>query len=330
MDSLEPVSETIKTTSSHRGKTLKTLQAINQRHLLTSSLGPLTPLTTNPDFPSGMDGSIQSLYNRNTPLLVAHCLKNNKIKSQADLQKEIGQTPLHFKEFQQIHDFIMNTQRQKHFLRPLTPFETICFLASTTTKNISLTYTWLQSSNLQESNRHKTFWESTLNKPITKDQWLQACVFPHKCAISVRLQETSFKILTNWYITPNKLHKWFPTIPGHCWRCNREEGTLYHIWWECDLIKPFWNQVIKIIKHITKTKIHLDAACCLISITNCTLKKYKNSLTRFLITAAKTVIPRHWRNTAAPTTKEWLEEIHLLKRYGGDQGNSTREYRKCE
>lgn len=186
------------------GATLKTLQAINQRHLLTSSLGPLTPLTTNPDFPSGMDGSIQSLYNRNTPLLVAHCLKNNKIKSQADLRKEIGQTPLHFKEYQQIHDFIMNTQRQKHFFRPLTPFKTICFLASTTTKNISLTYTWLQSSDLQESNRHKTFWESTLNKPITKDQWLQACVFPHKCAISVRLQETSFKILTNWYITPNK------------------------------------------------------------------------------------------------------------------------------
>lgn len=60
-------------------------------------------------------------------------------------------------------------------------------------------------------------------------------------------------------------------------------------------------------------KIHLEAACCLINISNCTLKKYKNSLTRFLITAAKTVIPRHWRNTAAPTIKEWLEEIHLLK-----------------
>lgn len=61
-----------------------------------------------------------------------------------------------------------------------------------------------------------------------------------------------------------------------------------------------------------RNKILLNVACCLLHITTCSLRKYKQTLTRFLLTATKAVIPRHWRNTTTPTTKEWLEEAHLL------------------
>lgn len=155
-------------------------------------------------------------------------------------------------------------------------------------------------------------------------------MFAHKCAISTRLQETLFKLLTNWYSTPIKIRRWFPTVPDLCWHCNLEKGTLQHIWWECTLIQSFWRQVSEIIKLITETQIQLNAACCLLHINNCSMKKYKRSLTRFLHTAAKAVIPRHWRNTTTPTIQEWLEEVHLLykKEIRGTAHEATENFDK--
>lgn len=62
------------------------------------------------------------------------------------------------------------------------------------------------SSGSQELNKHKEFWESALNTTFSDDQWLHACVFVNKYAISTRLQETSYKLLTNLYNTPIKIN----------------------------------------------------------------------------------------------------------------------------
>lgn len=73
--------------------------------------------------------------------------------------------------------------------------------------SLGLAYTWLQSPDSTELNKHKRFWEEALNTVFNEDQWLHACVFTHKCSISTRIQETSYRLLTNWYNTLFKLHK---------------------------------------------------------------------------------------------------------------------------
>lgn len=72
--------------------------------------------------------------------------------------------------------------------------------------------------------------------------------------------------------------------------------SLIHIWWSCPLLAPFWDKVIESITLITETKLVLDAACCLLHISNFTLKKYKHSLTKHLLNAAKSLIPIHWNS----------------------------------
>lgn len=51
------------------------------------------------------------------------------------------------------------------------------------------------------------------------------------------------------------------------------------------------------------------------------MKRYKKFLTRFLLTATKAVIPRHWRTATAPTIIEWLDEVHFL--YGMEEIRAT-------
>lgn len=172
------------------------------------------------------------------------------------MQTKKGLSALNHWDYRQIHSYVMGLQRYQHFQRPLTPLKSTCFMAHTSEKNISLVYTWLQASTLQEPNKYKEFWETALKITFTKDQWLQACVFAHKCSISTRLQETSFSKTSslNELVQPIKIHKWFPSVPDLCWCCNQEKGTLQHIWWGCSQIQPFWQQVCNITKLITGTK----------------------------------------------------------------------------
>lgn len=144
---------------------------------------------------------------------------------------------------------------------------------------------------------HRRKWSGELNKEITAKQWRYACILAHKCSISTKLQETSYKLLTHGYNTPDKLHKWDAQKSEVCWRCLSERGTLAHIWWYCSKIESFWNEVRKLIKKITETKIELTPACCLLHVSDFSFKCYKHSLAIYLFNAAKSLIPLHWNST---------------------------------
>lgn len=131
----------------------------------------------------------------------------------------------------------------------------------------------------------------------------------HKCSISTKTQETAYKLLTQWYFTPFKLKSWFPGASDRCWRCDRETGTLLHIWWQCPILETYWIIVRDIMRQITETRITLDAACCLLHISNFPYRRYKKSLTKHLLNAAKALIPLHWKSTQAPLVKEWLQKV---------------------
>lgn len=132
--------------------------------------------------------------------------------------------------------------------------------------------------------KYKKMWEDELNMHITDYQWEKASVFTHKCSLSTRLQEISYKICTQWYITPIKIKKW---SPWECWRCNEKRGTFLHLWWNSTPIQSFWTQFKKWVIHITDTQIELNAAFCLLHINDLSYRKYENSLIRHLLNAAK-------------------------------------------
>lgn len=45
----------------------------------------------------------------------------------------------------------------------------------------------------------------------------------------LNLQETNFKIFSQWYRTPSFLHRCFLNTSDFCWHCQGECGTLLHL-----------------------------------------------------------------------------------------------------
>lgn len=116
-------------------------------------------------------------------------------------------------------------------------------------------YNWLQSNLGYSTSKHRKVWESAFKTTFTDDQWLNACILAHKCSISSSYQETSYKLLTNWYFTPAKLHAWYSEAPETCWRCGNDIGTMLHIWWECLSLYHFWHNIYTKIYSITETRL---------------------------------------------------------------------------
>lgn len=117
----------------------------------------------------------------------------------------------------------------------------------------------------------------------------------------------------HWYRTPSRLHKFSPTIPNICWRCEKSVGTMLHIWWECENIQPFWKEVHNLISHITTYILDCSPAQFLLHHTSLSKKSYFKSLAMHMVNAAKLCIPIHWRSKNAPTIREWLSRISNIK-----------------
>lgn len=185
----------------------------------------------------------------------------------------------------------------------------VCLKGDYTPRATSLLYAWLQRPNIPSADRFRENWSKDLGIEISDRQWQKACILVHKCSLSTRMQETSFKLLSQWYATPAKLNKLYPQTSDLCWRCQKEKGTLLHIWWQCPIIASFWSEVSRIICLITETTLSLDVACCLLHVTKFSFKKYKNSLSRHLLNAAKSLIPLHWKSTNIPSIRDWFHKI---------------------
>lgn len=159
--------------------------------------------------------------------------------------------------------------------------------------------------------RFKALWESALNTTFQDEQWQNSCIFAHKFSVGSRFQEPSYKLPLHWYITLNNLKQWFLQSSDIWWRCNQEIGSLVQSWWKCPLITPFWQRICELIILITDTKIKLTAACCLLHISECSMKTFKKNLTRYLLITAKVLIPQYWKFSFIPSIKESICDVKL-------------------
>lgn len=184
----------------------------------------------------------------------------------------------------------------------------------------------LQSNLGDSTSKHREDWELALKTTFTDDQWRNAFILAHKCSISSSIQEISYKLLTNCYFTPAKLHTWYPDTPW--WRCSNDTGTMLHIWWECPSLQNFWNNVCSQIYSMTETKLKLSPECCLLNISNYSLSKYKKINCEASTWCSRVCHPKHWKTTQVPTVAEWLHAVDSIKKNGIDCNYCFRKHWK--
>lgn len=147
-------------------------------------------------------------------------------------------------------------------------------------------------------------WERDLSMQLSAQEWTNVHTLIHKGSMNVQVQESAYKLFSRWYRTPLLLHRFNPTIPQTCWRCNTDTGSLLHIWWSCSKIQPFWKEVHTLITRITTYTLDFNPAMFLLHHSSFHIPAYHRSLAMHLVNSARMCIPPKWRSPEPPTMKE--------------------------
>lgn len=196
---------------------------------LTTKTSPLTPILGNPKFFPGLSSSQFQTLRRSNCVLASQFVQQNKWPSISELMDPVGPFKLLFWNAARIHHFLQTFPNPQSYTRPLTTFEECCKdtepLPQTLYKMYSLLNTPPQPPRLPCIMK----WETDLQRTFTTVQKQNMISFSLKSSICTKVQETNYKILTRWYLTPSRLHIIFPDTSKYCWRCHQEERTLLHV-----------------------------------------------------------------------------------------------------
>lgn len=110
-------------------------------------------------------------------------------------------------------------------------------------------------------------------------------------SIDSKTQETNYKILSRWYRVPADRARIYPSTSDWCWRGCGQRGTLLYIWWDCPMVRPYWEDIKSQIKDIMDLDIPLSPIHYLLHIPPMPITQYKKSILPHLLNAAKRLLP---------------------------------------
>lgn len=199
----------------------------------------------------------------------------------------MGNYRLSFWKAVQLQDSLHSIPDPQNFSRQLTTFEEYCSRTELRSQILSKMYSLLNTPSPQPHLLYLERWETDLNRKFWVTQKHHTVRFAIKSSLCTKIQETNFKILSRWYLTPTGPHKCFPTTSDRCWRCRWDEGSLLHIFWSCPRLGNFWGNVSRITQKFIDYKIPDDAAFFLLHLSKIPAKTYKKKITSTTFTKCR-------------------------------------------
>lgn len=281
---------------------------------LSSRPGPLTSLRGNPDFPPGLSNTFLKQEWPHEEVQAHHFFHADRLRTYDNLKSLSLTKNFPFWTYRQLTHFLSSTTSNNTWTRKLTPLETLCTQNTSQRHLISTIYSLLQETphHSQTESFHLS-WHKDLHLDLTEEDWETIHIHTHKGSLNVAIQENGYKILTKWYRTPSRIHKFSPSIPNTCWRCNGDVGSMIHIWWECPILQVFWREVHDIIQRVTTYTLDFAPAQYLLHHTTLPKRSYHRLLAMHMVNAARLCIPVKWRSTSPPTIREWLTKIAKIE-----------------
>lgn len=209
----------------------------------------------------------------------------------------------------QLGAYIRSKTKIYPVIRELSRFEQRCLDEESMRPSLAYFYEVLTSLEAPQDLNFIQAWEREMGTTFSQRQKVKILKSIHKTSVASRYQEGGYKILTRWYRTPSVLHKIFPQVSNVCWRCMRSEGTMLHIFWECEKIRGFWKMVEETVRDITGVSLGENPAAFLLNDVPMSVEKYKNSLLKHLLMAARACIPALWKSSVPPTRSQWWARI---------------------
>lgn len=219
---------------------------------------------------------------------------------------------MQFWEALQICHFLRTCATPEQVNRELTDFEKWCGGEGYARHSLAKIYKWLAPVCGEEKPSFIIKWERDLGRTLGNGTWQKVCAAAHKSSVACNIQEAGYKLLSRWYRTPRVLHRMFPSSSNRCWRCNGEEGTIYHIFWSCPVLERFWQTVWQTCQEVTGEQVPRDPGLYLLHITDTPWKTYRNSLLIHLVNAAQACIPANWKQKSPPSCYAWAQRVNHI------------------
>lgn len=178
-------------------------------------------------------------------------------------------------------------------------------------KPLSSIYRTLQPSIHDGSDRLLSYWHAEVPELDTED-WEDVWDYPMHNLGSARDRLIQFQILHRIHLTPQRLHRIYPSHPSQCWRSTADSANFLHVFWECPGIKLFWAEVSHCICKVTTVAVPLSIDVCILELVHllATSRAMRTLLGILLFYARKSILK--WKSPQAPTLDYWKSIVNKM------------------
>lgn len=135
----------------------------------------------------------------------------------------------------------------------MSPMEHMCGQYDKIRGHISAMYTILMHVSVKFT--YITQWEQEIQETLDLEAWHSIALTASRSLINTSIVEANYKVLLRWYLVPAGLATFVPRASSKCfWGCG-QEGTAYHIWWQCPKVQRFLIRVYNLIYTLTQTNL---------------------------------------------------------------------------
>lgn len=132
------------------------------------------------------------------------------------------------------------------------------------------------------------------------------------------LKETVVKIHMRWYLTPDKMHRFYPNVSETCFRgCPATStGTSFHTFWSWPSLKPIWIQAATKVAQMTGSLITLTLPMCLLFAPLPDVPAPTQKIAHTLFCATLWGIALNWHSSLVPRSQvlQRMEAITRMER----------------
>lgn len=241
--------------------------------------------------------------------VVGDLLHKGKILTFPALQAKYSLASSEYFRYRQIHHALLQQIPDIQNIPEYSPLEDRLILDPMPKKAISLTYRKLCNNLPNPFLTLREKWTSDLGQ-LDDEDWQQALMSPKEVAINCRFKLIQLKVLHRIYRSGALLARIGTRSDANCLRNCLEEGTFFHILWECSSIQVLWGAVSEKMQTALGKSIHLTPRLGLLNIWEDTdLTSIEKQWAALGFVVVKRLIAMYWGSQQRPLLTQWLTEM---------------------
>ncbi|XP_053545651.1 olfactory receptor 1496-like [Bombina bombina] len=172
--------------------------------------------TFNPDLPL----QFRATSERSTLFInrVSSFVHGGRLKTKDEIMLDSPDFSLTWFTYLQIGHFINTHKYKLQLVRDPSPFESLCIQSNVAGHLVSLIYTLLLKLRDSPLPNYTRAWHKELGSELSNEDWQRIFRAVKTLSVSARMQESHYKFLSRWYLTPSRLKTIYPRASEKCWR----------------------------------------------------------------------------------------------------------------